>query len=187
MPVFVPSRRKFLVYRAASLSLKFSRSSSVTSHRKCEFSSSSLAIRSSPLRVRLRSSASLRHRCKVTTLTPSVRAISLCGFPCLAKAFACASFVATFTLECRLRLAIAVCPQPLRASRSQNNPVNRCFLDKRGHWAEYPPLAGEWALWEAVELFNSKTPPRSPRSGVSVLRYAEELLSLYFLHPSRDS
>jgi hypothetical protein len=70
-------------------------------------------MRSSPLRV---PSASLRHRCKVITLTPSVRAISLCSFPCLAKSFACASFVATSTLECRFLLAIAACPQPLRAS-----------------------------------------------------------------------
>jgi hypothetical protein len=48
--------------------------------------------------------------------SPSVRAISLCSFPCVAKLFACASFVATSILECRFSLAIAACPQPLRAS-----------------------------------------------------------------------
>jgi hypothetical protein len=41
MPVFVPSRRKFLVYCAASWSLMFSRSRSVTSRRNREFSSES--------------------------------------------------------------------------------------------------------------------------------------------------
>jgi hypothetical protein len=45
-------------------------------------------------------SNALRHRCKVMTLTPSVRAISLCNFPCLAKRFACASFFAISALEC---------------------------------------------------------------------------------------
>jgi hypothetical protein len=54
------------------------------------------------------------------TLTPSVRAISLCSFPCLAKSFACASFVATSTLEYRFNLAIAACPQPPRASVLQH-------------------------------------------------------------------
>jgi hypothetical protein len=49
------------------------------------------------------------------TLTPSMLAISLCSFPRLAKSFACASFVATSTRECRFSLAIAACPQPLRA------------------------------------------------------------------------
>jgi hypothetical protein len=44
------------------------------------------------------------------TLTPSVRAISLCSFPCLAKSFACASFVATSTRECRFTLPMATCP-----------------------------------------------------------------------------
>jgi len=34
------------------------------------------------------------------TLTPSVRAISLCSFPRLAKLFACTSFAAIATLEC---------------------------------------------------------------------------------------
>src|SRR5262245_18191487 len=48
-------------------------------------------------------------------------------------------------------------------------PMSKACTHKRGHCAEYPPLAGEWALWEAVELSNSKTPPRSPRDGVSVL------------------
>jgi hypothetical protein len=50
--------------------------------------------------------------------------------PCLAKSFACASFVATSTRECRFSLAIAVAPQPPRASFLQYNSVNRCFLDK---------------------------------------------------------
>src|SRR6516164_3357874 len=40
------------------------------------------------------------------TLTPSVRAMSLCSFPCVARPFACASFVAISTLEC-LFLAIS--------------------------------------------------------------------------------
>jgi hypothetical protein len=43
------------------------------------------------------------------TLTPSVRAISLCSFPRIAKSFACASFVAISTLECLFFLAIAPC------------------------------------------------------------------------------
>jgi hypothetical protein len=43
------------------------------------------------------------------TLTPSVRAISLCNFPCVANLFACASFVAISTLECLFVLAIAAC------------------------------------------------------------------------------
>jgi hypothetical protein len=43
------------------------------------------------------------------TLTPSVRAISLCNFPCVANLFACASFVAISTLECLFLLAIAAC------------------------------------------------------------------------------
>jgi hypothetical protein len=51
----------------------------------------------------------LRHRCKVMTLTPSVRAISLCNFPCVANLFACASFVAISTLECLFVSAIAAC------------------------------------------------------------------------------
>src|SRR6516165_5748733 len=49
----------------------------------------------------------LRHRCKVMALTPSVRAISLCSFPCVARSFACASFVAISAVECLLFLAIA--------------------------------------------------------------------------------
>src|SRR5215471_4205705 len=105
----------------------FSRSRSVTSRRNREFSSSSLAIRSSPLPVRLRPSASLRHRCKVTTLTPSVRAISLCGFPCLAKSFACASFVATSTLECRFGLAIA-CPAAVTSISFTEQPRQLQFF-----------------------------------------------------------
>jgi hypothetical protein len=43
------------------------------------------------------------------TLTPSVRAISLCNFPCVANLFACASFVAISTLECLFVSAIAAC------------------------------------------------------------------------------
>jgi hypothetical protein len=89
---------------AASSSL--TRRRSATSRRNREISSWSSAIRSS---LRLGPS-SLRHRCKVMTLTPSVRAISLCSFPCLAKSFACASFVATSTRECRFTLAMAACP-----------------------------------------------------------------------------
>jgi hypothetical protein len=89
---------------AASSSL--TRRRSATSRRNRKISSWSSAIR---LSLRLGSS-SLRHRCKVMTLTPSVRAISLCSFPCLAKSFACASFVATSTLECRFTLAMAACP-----------------------------------------------------------------------------
>src|SRR5215831_6746433 len=109
--------------------------------------------------------ACLRHRCKVMTPMPSVSAISLCGFPCLAKSFACASFVATSTLE--WRLAIAACPpQPLRASLPEQprqllffgqtcafvdklSDKQRCdlrvnesgvgrVLTNAGHWAEYP-------------------------------------------------
>jgi hypothetical protein len=89
---------------AASSSL--TRRRSATSRRNRKISSWSSAIR---LSLRLGSS-SLRHRCKVMTLTPSVRAISLCSFPCLAKSFACASFVATSTRECRFTLAMAACP-----------------------------------------------------------------------------
>src|SRR5262249_29043942 len=44
------------------------------------------------------------------TLTPSVRAISLCSFPCVANSSACANFVAISTLECFLLLGIAACP-----------------------------------------------------------------------------
>ena len=127
MPVFIPSRRKFLVYCAASSRSIFSRSRSVTSRRNREFSSSSLAIRSSPLPDRLRPSASLRHRCKVTTLTPSVRAISLCSFPCLAKSFACASFVATSTLECRFGLTIA-CPAAVTSISFTEQPRQLQFF-----------------------------------------------------------
>src|SRR6516225_3044347 len=43
------------------------------------------------------------------TLTPSVRAISLCNFPCVANLFACANFVAISTLECLFLVAIAAC------------------------------------------------------------------------------
>src|SRR5262249_11045958 len=99
-----PVAPKILGLWAASSSL--TRRRSATSRRNREISSWSSAIRSS---LRLGSS-SLRHRCKVMTLTPSVRAISLCSFPCLAKSFACASFVATSALECRFTLAMAACP-----------------------------------------------------------------------------
>jgi len=54
----------------------------------------------------------LRHRYKVMTLTPSVRAMSLCSFPCVTRPFACASFVAISALECLLFLAIAACIRP---------------------------------------------------------------------------
>src|SRR6516165_2148438 len=46
------------------------------------------------------------------TLTPSVRAISLCSFPRAAKSFACASLVAISALECLFFLAIAACIRP---------------------------------------------------------------------------
>ena len=119
-------KRQLAIYRGARLrpvapkifglwaaSSSLTRRRSATSRRNREISCWSSAIRSSPLRV---PSASLRHRCKVITLTPSVRAISLCSFPCLAKSSARASFVATSTLECHFCLAIAACPQSLRAS-----------------------------------------------------------------------
>ena len=140
-----------------------SRRISVTSRRNHEFSSWSSA---SP-------GGALRHRCKVTTLTPSVRAISLCSFPCLAKSFACASFVATSTLECRFSPAIAACPAAVTSLSFAEQPCQllffgqtRAFVDtlsdrqrcdpraneytalgarthKRGHWAEYSPLADD--------------------------------------------
>jgi len=44
------------------------------------------------------------------TLTPSVRAISLCSFPCVARPFARASFVAISALECLLFPAISFAP-----------------------------------------------------------------------------
>src|SRR5262245_28382824 len=94
---------------------------SVTSRRNREFSSWSSVTRSSPLRVRLGSSASLRHRCKVHILTPSVRAISLSSFPCLAKSFACASFVATSTL--------AACPAAVTSISFTERPRQLLFLD----------------------------------------------------------
>src|SRR5262249_35494881 len=46
------------------------------------------------------------------TLTPSVRAISLCSFPCVARSFACASFETISTLECLFFLAIAASLRP---------------------------------------------------------------------------
>src|SRR5262249_17707839 len=52
----------------------------------------------------------LCHRRKVMTLTPSVRAISLCSFPCVANSSACANFVAISTLEGLFLLGIAACP-----------------------------------------------------------------------------
>src|SRR6516165_8239905 len=52
------------------------------------------------------------------TLTPSLRAISLCSFPCVANSFACANFVAISALECFFLLAIAACIRPsLRCCR----------------------------------------------------------------------
>ena len=42
------------------------------------------------------------------TLTPSVRAMSLCSLPCVAKSLACASLVAISALECFFFLAIEV-------------------------------------------------------------------------------
>src|SRR6516162_8007319 len=44
------------------------------------------------------------------TLTPSVRAISLCSFPCVANSSACANFVAISSLECLFLLGISACP-----------------------------------------------------------------------------
>jgi hypothetical protein len=49
--------------------------------------------------------SALRHRCKVMTLTPSVRNFAL-QFALVAKSFACASFVAISALECLFFLAI---------------------------------------------------------------------------------
>ena len=87
-------KRQLAIYRGARLrpvapkifglwaaSSSLTRRRSATSRRNREISSWSSTIPSSPLRVRLGSSASLRHRCKVMTLTPSVRAISLCSLP----------------------------------------------------------------------------------------------------------
>src|SRR5262249_25284354 len=50
----------------------------------------------------------LRQRCSVMTLTPSVRAISLCSFPCVARSPACASLAAISAFECFTFLAISV-------------------------------------------------------------------------------
>jgi hypothetical protein len=50
------------------------------------------------------------------TLTPSVRAISLCSFPCVANLFARASFVAISTLECLFILAMPALPSALPMS-----------------------------------------------------------------------
>src|SRR5215471_10759520 len=55
------------------------------------------------------------------TLTPSVRAISLCSFPCVARSFACASFDAISTLECLFFLAIAA---SLRPANVISRPAN---------------------------------------------------------------
>src|SRR5215510_11748558 len=46
------------------------------------------------------------------TLTPSVRAMSLCSFPRVASSFACASFVAISALECLLFLTVSACIRP---------------------------------------------------------------------------
>jgi hypothetical protein len=107
------------------MTLIFSRRRSVTSCRNRAFSSWSSAIRSSSARVRSGSLAfgvttnahcgpggALCHRCKVMTLTPSVRAISRCSFPCVANSSACANFVAISTLECLFLLGIAACIRP---------------------------------------------------------------------------
>src|SRR5262245_17664236 len=120
---------------AASSSL--TRRRSATSRRNREISSWSSAIRSS---LRLGSS-SLRHRCKVMTLTPSMRAISLCSFPRLAKSFACASFVATSTRECRFTLAMPACPQPPRAWLFRHFPDRVHFLDNRKRRYPFPEKA----------------------------------------------
>ena len=110
---------------AEAMTLIFSRRRSVTSCRNRAFSSWSSAIRSSSARVRSGSLAfgvttnahcgpggALCHRCKVMTLTPSVRAISRCSFPCVANSSACANFVAISTLECLFLLGIAACIRP---------------------------------------------------------------------------
>jgi hypothetical protein len=130
---------------ATSSSLIFSRSRSVTSHRNREFSSWSSAVRSSAPRVRSGSLASgvatnagrgpggaLRHRCKVMTLTPSVRAISLCNFPCVANSFACASFVAISALEYLVFLAhgglLSTLPILLQIFRAHHCNGTRCSV-----------------------------------------------------------
>src|SRR5262249_60492747 len=71
----------------------------------------------------------LRHRCKVITLTPSARAISLCNFPCVANSFACASLLAISALECLFLLAIVVSLRPHVAFDllMLTNFVARCF------------------------------------------------------------
>jgi len=56
-----------------------------------------------------------------------VRAISLCSCPCLAKSFACASFVATSTLECRFSPAIAACPAAVTSISSRTTPSIAVF------------------------------------------------------------
>src|SRR6516225_4866478 len=114
---------------AASWSLTFSRSRSVTRRRNREFSSWSSAIRSSAPRMRSGSLVSAvaatsnrrprgarRHRYKVITLTPSARAISLCNLPRVAHSFACASLLAISTLECLFLLIIVVSLRPYVAT-----------------------------------------------------------------------
>src|SRR5262245_27773054 len=80
------------------------------------------------------------------TLTPSVRAISLCSFPCVARSFACASFHAISTLECLFFLVIAASLRPPDAAIfiahyfvGDLNPQNRGGGD--------PTLPGPNAVW----------------------------------------
>src|SRR5262245_19373280 len=71
----------------------------------------------------------LRHRCKVMTLTPSVSAISPCSFPCAAICVACASLVATSSLECLFLAIEAVQPFPdLLLHPDRNSPVMGYFV-----------------------------------------------------------
>jgi hypothetical protein len=70
------------------------------------------------------------------TLTPSVCAISLCNLPCVAKSFACASFVAISTLECFFLLAIAAfIPLLLQVPPPFYTPIyRRKFSARYGMW-----------------------------------------------------
>jgi hypothetical protein len=71
----------------------------------------------------------LRHRCEVMTLTPCLRAILLCSFPCVARSFACASFVAISILECLFFLAIAF-TLPRRHSAQKAVPFPSLPVDR---------------------------------------------------------
>jgi hypothetical protein len=51
-------------------------------------------VRSLPAKIGRPYANILRQRYKVMTLTPSVRAISLCSFPCVARSSACATLAA---------------------------------------------------------------------------------------------